>query len=210
MNSMKSLKNFVLESNKTYSNNVDATVKGYCDDMMKNLDYSKLKETNEQDPKRFSISKENKKLMIDNFDNAEYRAISSEEYYGVINKSSRFADLSTKEKADFDTQYGDIIIVDKNNTPKYFIDVKISDNYIGAVSLGSLANFEPNGVYICISKKQKKYFVVSHQSLVDAVKENPELLNAPTKSYKGYNVDWEGEKLTSEYFIKGYDIAKFK
>jgi hypothetical protein len=119
-----------------------------------------------------------------------------------------FDNLSEKEKSDFDAKNGDIIVLDKNDKVKYKIDVKISDKYLGAISLGSLSKFDENGYYLLICKTGKYFKLVSHKDVVSAVKNNDITLNQPTNKYKGYDVDWEGEKLTSEYFIKGNDLRK--
>lgn len=209
---MKTLKNFILES--SVNAEVPTNVYKICDELTRHLDYSKLKETNDQDPDRFDISKENEQLFIDSFTNAntEYTALSTQDYYSLLNKGTKWENLSTKEKADFDTQNGDIIIVDENNKPLYFIDVKISSGRVGAVSLGSLANFNENGYYICIDKTNKLAKFVSHKALVKAVKENQKTyLYQPIKGHKeGYPVKWEGQNLTSEYYIPGKQIINFK
>lgn len=209
---MKTLKEFILES--SIDAEVPSVVYKICDELVRHLDYSKLKETNDQDPDRFDISKENEQLFIDSFANAntEYTAVSTQDYYNLLNKATKWENLSIKEKADFDTQNGDIIIVDEDNKPLYFIDVKISSGRVGAVSLGSLVNFNENGYYICIDKTNKTAKFVSHKALVSAVKENQKkYLYSPVKGRKeGYQVKWEGQDLTSEYYIPGKQIMNFK
>ena len=209
---MKTLKEFILES--SIDAEVPSAVYKICDELVRHLDYSKLKETDDQDPDRFDISKENEQLFIDGFANAntEYTALSTQDYYNLLNKANKWENLSIKEKADFDTQNGDIIIVDEDNKPLYFIDVKISSGRVGAVSLGSLVNFNENGYYICIDKTNKTAKFVSHKALVSAVKENQKkyLYPAIKGRKEGYQVKWEGQDLTSEYYIPGKQIMNFK
>jgi hypothetical protein len=211
---MKDIKKYINEALEARDAEVSGQEYKICDALTRHVDYSQLKETNDQDPDRFDISKENEQLFIDSFENAntEYTALSTQAYYELTNAKTKWENLSVKEKADFDTQNGDIIIVDKDNKPVYFIDIKISDNYIGAVSLGSLANFNENGIYICVCKKQKLAKFVSHKALVKAVKEEQKKYLKPVvKGRKeGYPIDWEGQKLTSEYFVPGKEIANFK
>ena len=103
-----------------------------------------------------------------------------------------------------------VVIMDSDGKPLWFIDVKISDKYLGAVSLGSLVNFNENGIYVCINKSTKDYRIFSHRDLVEIVKADRSLLKEPTKTYKGYPVEWEGENLTSEWYVKGNDIKNFE
>ena len=210
---MNSLSNYIVESMETRDAEVSSQAYKICDELIRYIDYSKLKETNDQDPDRFDISKGNEQLFIDSFDNAntEYTALSTQDYYTLTNSNSKWETLSTKERADFDTKNGDIIIVDENNKPLYFIDIKISSGRVGAVSLGSLANFNENGYYICIDKKNNLAKIVSHKALVKAVKENQKKYLYPVvKGRKeGYPIKWEGQDLTSEYFVPGKEIVKF-
>ena len=179
--------------------------------MIKSTNLKSLYPINDQDPDRFDLSKKNEELFIANFNDPDLKALTTEEYYNISHKE-KFTNLSSAEKAKFDRENGDIIIVDENNAPVYFIDIKVSNKYLGAVNLGSLAEFNEDGVYVCVCSSTGKYNIVSHKSLVDAVKENPNLLNPVVKNntYKGYAIEWDGEKLSSEYFVKGNDIEKFK
>jgi len=208
---MENLSDFIKESLENYDSGVTSAAYKICDALTRYLDYSKLKETEYDDPKRFDISKSNEQLFIDSFSkaNIEYTAVSSQDYYGMTNKGD-WNDLSAKEKSEFDTKNGDIIILDKDQKPIYFIDIKISDKYFGAVSLGSLVNFNKDGYYICVNKSQNQVRYISHKALVDVVKKNEKLLMAPIRGhYEGYPVKWEGKDLSSEYFIPGKQIAKF-
>lgn len=209
---MKTLKDFILESSMDAE--VPSAVYKICDELTRHIDYSELEETDDQDPDRFDISEENGQLFIDSFANAntEYTALSTQDYYNLLNKATKWENLSVKEKSDFDTQNGDIIIVDEDNKPLYFIDVKISSGRVGAVSLGSLVNFNENGYYICIDKTNKIAKFVSHKALVNAVKENQKkyLYPAIKGRKEGYSVKWEGQDLTSEYYIPGKQIMNFK
>ena len=144
------------------------------DELIRHLDYSKLKETNNQDPNQFEISKENEQLFIDSFANCntEYTALSTQDYYTLLNKNSKWENLSSKEKNNFYTENGNIVIIDGNNNPLYFIDIEISSRSVGNISLGSLVNFKNDGYYICISKINKFAKFISHKELVNIVKKD--------------------------------------
>jgi len=197
---MKNLKTFILES----QSELLAMIKR----MMGSIDYSKLKSyAGEQDPNKFDIQKENELLLISNINEGDFKFVGTSEYYN-IETGKNFDNLSIKEKADYDSKNGDIIILDKDNNIKFRIDVKISDKYLGAISLGSLTKFDKDGYYLLICKTGKFFKVISHKDVVDNVKSGKLKLNAPINKYKGYDVKWEGENLTSEYFIKGADLRK--
>ena len=197
---MKNLKTFILES----QSELLAMIKR----MMDSIDYSKLKSyAGEQDPNKFDVQKENELLLISNINEGDFKFIGTSEYYN-IETGKKFDNLSIKEKADYDSKNGDIIILDKDNNIKFRIDVKISDKYLGAISLGSLTKFDKDGYYLLICKTDKFFKVVSHKDVVNNVKSGKLKLNAPINKYKGYDVTWEGENLTSEYFIKGADLRK--
>lgn len=197
---MKNLKTFILES----QSELLAMIKR----MMGSIDYSKLKSyAGEQDPNKFDVQKENELLLISNINEGDFKFVGTSEYYN-IETGKNFDNLSIKEKADYDSKNGDIIILDKDNNIKFRIDVKISDKYLGAISLGSLTKFDKDGYYLLICKTGKFFKVISHKDVVDNVKSGKLKLNAPINKYKGYDVNWEGENLTSEYFIKGADLRK--
>lgn len=197
---MKNLKTFILES----QSELLAMIKR----MMGSIDYSKLKSYNgEQDPNKFDVQKENELLLISNINEGDFKFVGTSEYYN-IETGKNFDNLSIKEKADYDSKNGDIIILDKDNNIKFRIDVKISDKYLGAISLGSLTKFDNDGYYLLICKTGKFFKVISHKDVVDNVKSGKLKLNAPINKYKGYDVKWEDENLTSEYFIKGADLRK--
>ena len=197
---MKNLKTFILES----QSELLAMIKR----MMGSIDYSKLKSyAGEQDPNKFDVQKENELLLISNINEGDFKFIGTREYYN-IETGKNFDNLSIKEKADYDSKNGDIIILDKDNNIKFRIDVKISDKYLGAISLGSLIKFDKDGYYLLICKTGKFFKVISHKDVVDNVKSGKLKLNAPINKYKGYDVKWEDENLTSEYFIKGADLRK--
>ena len=197
---MKNLKTFILES----QSELLAMIKR----IMGSIDYSKLKSyAGEQDPNKFDVQKENELLLISNINEGDFKFVGTSEYYN-IETGKNFDDLSIKEKADYDSKNGDIIILDKDNNIKFRIDVKISDKYLGAISLGSLTKFDKDGYYLLICKTDKFFKVISHKDVVDNVKSGKLKLNAPINKYKGYDVKWEGENLTSEYFIKGADLRK--
>ena len=121
--------------------------------------------------------------------------------------------IITFQKYDFLTeQTKQRRILSEEKIKKAFNHKQTIKLYVGAVSLGSLANFNENGIYICVCKKQKLIKFVSHKALVKAVKEDQKKYLKPVvKGRKeGYPIDWEGQKLTSEYFVPGKEIANFK
>ena len=195
---MKDLRTFICES----SNELISMIKR----MMGSVDYNKLQLLSEQDPDKFDKQKENELLIAKDFNEGDFTIIGTAEYYSKV-KDGDFNKLSIKEKSEFDTQNGDLIIM-KNDKPVYFIDVKISDKYFGAISLGSLVNFNKDGYYLLINKTAKSFKVISHKDVEDNVKSGKLKLNAPVNSYKGYDVKWEGEDMTSEWFINGNDLRK--
>jgi len=195
---MKDLRTFIYES----SNELISMIKR----MMGSVDYNKLQSCSEQDQDKFDKQKENELLITKDFNEGDFTIIGTTEYYSKV-KDGDFNKLSIKEKSKFNTQNGDLIIM-KNDKPVYFIDVKISDKYLGTISLGSLVNFNKDGYYLLICKTGKFFKVISHKEVEDAVKNNKLNLNAPVDSYKGYDVKWEGEDMTSEWFIKGNDLRK--
>ena len=197
---MKNLKTFILES----QSELLAMIKR----MMGSIDYSKLKSyAGEQDLNKFDVQKENELLLISNINEGDFKFVGTSEYYN-IETGKNFDNLSIKEKADYDSKNGDIIILDKDNNIKFRIDVKISDKYLGAISLGSLTKFDNDGYYLLICKTGKFFKVISHKDVVDNVKSGKLKLNAPINKYKVNDVKCEGENLTSEYFIKGADLRK--
>jgi hypothetical protein len=195
---MKDLRKYIFES----SSELMSMIKR----MMGSVDYSKLQSWSEQDANKFDKQKENELLIAKDFNEGDFTIVGTAEYYSKI-KDGDFNKLGQKEKSEFDTQNGDLIIM-KNDKPVYFIDVKISDKYLGAISLGSLVNFNKDGYYLLICKTGKFFKVISHKEVEDAVKNGKLNLNAPVNAYKGYDVKWEGEDKTSEWFIKGNDLRK--
>ena len=122
---MKNLKTFILES----QSELLAMIKR----IMRSIDYSKLKSyAGEQDPNKFDVQKENELLLISNINEGDFKFVGTSEYYN-IETGKNFDNLSIKEKADYDSKNGDIIILDKDNNIKFRIDVKISDKYLGAI-----------------------------------------------------------------------------
>jgi len=209
---MKSIKEFIVESQESFNHGLSNQFYKFCEELIRHLDYSQLKDINDEDPNKFDILRENEQLFIDSFSkaNTDFKAISSQEYYeSTTNK--KWENLSIKEKENFDTQNGDIIILDENDKPICFVDIKISNKNFGAVSLGSLVNFNEDGCYICVNRSQKQCRFVSHKALVEKVKENQKKFLYPVIRGKkeGYDVEWEGQKLKSEYFVPGKEIAKF-
>ena len=195
---MKTLKTYLFES----SSELMSMIKR----MMGSVDYDKLQSWSEQDPNKFDKQKANELLIAKDFNEGDFTIIGTVEYYSKV-KDGDFNKLSQKEKSDFDTLNGDLIIM-KDNKPVYFIDVKISDKYFGAISLGSLVNFNKDGYYLLINKKAKSFKVLSHKDVIDNVKNGKLTLNEPINNYKGYPVKWDGKEKSSEWFIKGFELGK--
>lgn len=195
---MKTLKTYLFES----SSELMPMIKR----MMGSVDYDKLQSWSEQDPNKFDKQKANELLIAKDFNEGDFTIIGTVEYYSKV-KDGDFNKLSQKEKSDFDTLNGDLIIM-KDNKPVYFIDVKISDKYFGAISLGSLVNFNKDGYYLLINKKAKSFKVLSHKDVIDNVKNGKLTLNEPINNYKGYPVKWDGKEKSSEWFIKGFELGK--
>ena len=196
--------------------------------LVNNFDYSKLRRYNLKDQlsyKRFTDQDYNARLLIDNFNKivffnkiysnksiGNYVAFTIEEYYNIYFKDNgpEFLHLQYSNRADFDARNGDIIIIDNDTNKEYHVDLKTSYGYLGCVSLGSLMKFNKDGYYLLIDIKNANSKFVSHKDVVDALKSGKVSLNAPSerKKYKGYPIQWNRQQLTSEYYIKGSDIAK--
>ena len=211
---MKTLKQYIIEGNEeSYDNGVESGIYGIIKSALSKMDFSKLELWNEQDPDKFKKQKANEEYFISNLE--DVTGLSTEEYYNSINKNT-FDKLSTSEKAKFDREEGDIIIVDKDNNVLYNIDLKISQNYLGAVNLGSLCFFKEDGIYVCIDVKHNDYRIVSHKVLRELAANEEFKIYEPINSYKGFDVLFStansprGNNYTSEYFIKGNDIKKIK
>lgn len=203
---MKSITEYIQES----FNDINNEVKVICDLLMSGINYGGFKEVKENTPEQFD--KYNEQILIQNFNHSKYKALTTGEYYDLsFNNPNSWNKLSKKDKTLIDATYGDIIIVDENNKPKYFIDLKVSNtSFVGAVSLGSLSNFIDEGIYLCVSSQSKKYIVVSHKELIDAVKINPRLIykKSTINNRKGFNVKLNGENYNSEDFVGGKTLEK--
>lgn len=204
---MKSLEKFILES--VGNKNLQPIIKR----MMTGFDYSALKiYSGEDDPKRFDLQKDNEELIAQQFDKidlGDLEALTTSDFYALENNGGlQFDKLSSKEKSEYDAKNGDIILINDDDEAVYKIDVKISDKFLGTISLGSVVNFDKDGWYLLICTGGKYFKLVSHKDVEDALKSGKLKLNEPTNKYKGYDVDWNGDKLTSEYFIKGNDLRK--
>lgn len=208
---MKTLVQYICESNNIYSRGIDNTIKSICDDLMSGVDYSKFKQVYDNTPEQFD--KYNEMLLIDNFKNTSYKAVTTSEYYKLINNNKKWENLSASEQGKFDKENGDIIILDENNKPVYFIDVKVStnSNFVGAISVGSLSSFNENGIYLCISKQSKKYLVVTHKDLMTLIKNNPEIISNKSErnDRNGDIINFMDEKRNTEDYIDGKDLEKY-
>lgn len=112
---------------------------------MVGLDYSALNPYAEEDDlNRFDIQKENGKLIDQAFDEINIKnleALTTPDFYGLENNGLSFDKLSDKKKAEYGRKNGDIILVN-NDEAVYKIDAKISDKFLGAISLGSVVDFD--------------------------------------------------------------------
>ena len=196
--------------------------------LVNNFDYSKLRRYNLKDQlshKRFTDQDYNAHLLVDNFNKivlfnkiysnkniGDIVALTIEEYYNMDfnGNAQQFMHLKYNDRADYDARNGDIIIIDNDTNKEYHVDLKTSYGYLGCVSLGSLMKFNKDGYYLLIDIKNAISRFVSHKDVVDALKSGKVSLNAPSerKKYKGYPIQWNRQQLTSEYYIKGSDIAK--
>lgn len=187
--------------------------------------YSKL-QPYVNDETKFSKQKQNEKIIIDAINdnnNTDLKALTTGEWYSLLNNGSDFDKLNDKEKAKFDGKNGDIIIIDKYNHPVYFVDVKTSDKYYGAISYKSFINFNDNGFYLLINLNIKKSILVSHKDVKDIVDDDNDLYNKqsktiwwnkPTNNYTGanYKITRQStntkEDVFDESFLKGIELGK--
>lgn len=206
---MKSLTQYVCESANKTSKGVNGKVKTICDNLMNGVNYSKFKYIGTSPNEQFS--KYNEKLLIANFSHNEYRALTPKEYYELAGFGN-FMHLANYEMAEFDEKYGDIIIVDKNDKPVFFIDLEISTigPTVGSIPVSSLANFTDEGYYLCVSQHGKKYFIVSHKDIVEMAENDPTIISPKsTRNYrKGYSVNFAGETKNSEDYISGSTLEE--
>ena len=210
---MKTLNTYIRESKETYENGVDSKIYNIIKSALSKMSFSKFKTWNEDDKNKFDVQKENEKYFISNLENV--KALSTEEYYNSIN-NKEFKDLSAADKAKFDREEGDIIIVNDDGKVLYNIDLKISSNYLGAINLVSLCFFKRNGIYVCIDIKHNDFRIVSHETIRKLAADETFKIYKPTNSYKGFDVMFQttnyprGNNFTSEYFIGGLDIKHIK
>ena len=204
---MKKIVNYVYKSLNAVDSGVDSNIENLIESTLSKIDCNSFKEIKLNDLSRFDISKENEKLFIDAFESTKLKALSTADYNDSIN-DVKFNDLKVLDKADFDAKNGDIIIVDEDKKDICHIDLKISENFLGAVSIGSLVKFNENGVYACINKSNNSYKLVSHKVLYELVKNDLSLITTCTTNHEGYEVIFEGKKYMSEDFIKGNDINR--
>lgn len=196
--------------------------------LVNNFDYSKLRRYNPKyqlSYKRFTDQDYNARLLADNFNKivlfnkiysnkniGDIVAISIEEYYNMDfnGNAQQFMHLKYNDRADYDARNGDIIIIDNDTNKEYHVDLKTSYGYLGCISLGSLMKFNKDRYYLLIDIKNAISKLVSHKDVIDALKYGKISLNAPSehKKYKGYPIQWNRQQLTSEYYIKGSDLAK--
>ena len=134
------------------------------------------------------------------------KALTTAEYYTATTGKDP-ALLSKREWARFDRKNGDIIIVDDKNNALCKIDLKVSQKYTGSVALGSVVDFD-NGLYLCVNIGKGTYTIVTHEDVVNLAKSGKIYPPAESRSYKGFPVMWEGQRLTSEYYVRGSDIER--
>ena len=87
----------------------------------------------------------------------------------------------------FDLENGDIVIVDKDNNPIMYIDVKVSTSSKthGSVDVKSLIKFgstAPNHFYLLMTQGGHDKWLISGQKLYEAFCKNPKLMASHTTS----------------------------
>lgn len=105
----------------------------------------------------------------------------SSKYVGL--NSLQFATYSNIWTPKYDAENGDIVIVDKQNNPIMFIDVKISTNKTshGCISVKSLLNFgrtSPNHFYLLMTPGGTDKWLFSGQKLYEEFCKNPKLMSS--------------------------------
>lgn len=160
----------------------------------------------EQDPNKYEAQDNNAKSVCDAINaSGKYKAVTVKEFYEMTTGKNP-DNLSAAEWARFDRENGDIIFVDDNNKPLCKVDLKVSSDWLGAVSLGSIIDFDKNGLYACCCITTGEVKIVSHSDVEKLAKSG--ILSSPhsAKSYQGKPVKWNGQDCTTEYFVKGRDI----
>ena len=89
--------------------------------------------------------------------------------------------------------------------------VSTNSNFVGTISVGSLSSFNEKGIYLCISKQNKKYLVVTHKDLMTLIKNNPEIISNKSErnDRNGDIINFMGEKRNTEDYIKGKDLEQY-
>lgn len=163
----------------------------------------------EDDPERFEAQDRNAQTICSLINNSrkDVKALTVKEYY--MKTTGKDPDNLSKSKwSEFDAQNGDIICLDNKERVLCKIDLKISERYLGAVSLGSIINFDKDGLYLCCNLSNGKCKIVSHSDVENLAFRGMLTAPDPHKNYKGKSVVFNGQELTDEYFIKGIDIEK--
>lgn len=108
---------------------------------------------------------------------------------------------------------GDIIITvsDKNDTQtEYYFSLTVGKEDLGAVSMGSLTSFDPDGYYILVDASTGEVKIVRHEDVVELADHNKHVIKPKTNDDKGCEVTFNGDKYNSEDFIGGMSLSELK
>ena len=186
---MKDLKDFICEGvNSTIVNAVTDVVKGLA---------SKLNVSD-----AFTSQDENAALICDKLRENEVfkycRVMTLEDYYDV--HGSKF-----RSRTDCDLHKGDIIIFDKDGN-EYCFDLKVSEKYLGAISMNSVINFDKDGYYVLVNVSSGKVKIIEHQKVVNNIINGTLELHTQTNRKRSVPVKLDGKKYMSEDFVSGKDL----
>jgi hypothetical protein len=162
---------------------------------------------NQYDPNRFNDQDKNAETICNIINSrGNCKAITVKEYFKLA--TGRDADsLNYWEWADYDSKNGDIIFIDDSNKPLCKVDLKVSNNYLGSITLSSIINFDKNGIYACCKLSTGEVKIITHSNVELLAKSG--YLTAPLNDYKGKPVIYNGQNVTTEHFIKGLVINKY-
>lgn len=93
--------------------------------------------------------------------------------------------------------------LNKNNNPKYFVDIKISDQHYGSINYKSFSDFKEDGWYVLVNLAEKNYVFISHKDIEDHLDGSDK-----TKNERQKNIWWANPTRTNvgaKYKITGSD-----
>ena len=190
---MKNLKEYILESKqiKNVSDSVEKAVKNVA---------SQIKSGDS-----FKTQDDNAELIV-----VELGKILPEDDNWTVLTLSEYYDINAtkwKSKTDCDLHCGDIIVIDKDGN-EYYFDLKVGEKHLGAISMGSLMNFNRDGYYILLNAMTKKVKMIAHGIVMQELTANKDLITTATSGKRSYPVKFGDEKYSSEDFIRGIDLEK--